>query len=169
MTMFTNGGSIVYHQIADLPGYGPVSFNSSGIANIVSLAGAESRGRLISYVQGCFTVVNATTGRVTEFKRTPECLFAHKVTTQGIVLVQTVKENESLFTQHQVAMAKEAQRMYEMMGVHHLKISVLSSRIIYFQMQQCLLKTLSDVRQSMVKIWCSTRENNKRQTATCYH
>jgi hypothetical protein len=116
MTMFTNGGSIVYHQIADLPGYGTVWFNSSGIANIVSLAEAESRGHTISYVQGCFKVINGSTGRVTEFKRTPEGLFAHKVTRKGIVLVQTVKENESLFTQRQVAMAKEAQCLYEMIG-----------------------------------------------------
>jgi hypothetical protein len=111
--MFTNRGWIVYHKIADLPGYGPVWFNSSGIANIVSLAEAESSGHITSYVQGCFKVVNATTGRVTKFIRTPEGLFVHKVTTQGIVLVKNVKENESLFTHCQVAMAKEAPRLYE--------------------------------------------------------
>ena len=36
LKMFTNGGSITYHHIAELPGYGNVWFNEEAIANIIS-------------------------------------------------------------------------------------------------------------------------------------
>jgi archaellum component FlaC len=35
LKMFTNGGSITYDHIADLPGYGTVCFNEKAVANII--------------------------------------------------------------------------------------------------------------------------------------
>jgi hypothetical protein len=90
ITMLPIGRWIVYNKIADCPEYGAVWFNSSGIANVVTMAEAESRGHLISDVSNCCKVAYSTTLCTTAFSGTTKSLFAHNLPIQRIALVRTV-------------------------------------------------------------------------------
>jgi hypothetical protein len=116
LVMSTNGGEIVYRQLADLPNFGTVWFNENAIANIISMSEAERKGHSISYSPGCLTLTNPKNGHHTEFRITPSGLYAYKNPIGGTSMVQTVQENEQLFTPRQVVMAQKAKELYEMIG-----------------------------------------------------
>ena len=116
LQMITNGGSITYTQQGDLEGYGAVWFNDKAIANIISMSEAERKGHKITYSPGCLKIINVMTKKETAFIVTKEGLYAHRVPINGISMVQTVKENEELFTLRQVGKARKARELYEMIG-----------------------------------------------------
>jgi hypothetical protein len=116
LKMVTNAGTIVYTKQADLPDYGTVWFNENSIANIISMSEAERKGHKISFTSGCITLTNATNSRKTDFKITAAGLYAFEILIDGSMLVQTVEENQQLFTQRQILQAKQARELYEMVG-----------------------------------------------------
>jgi hypothetical protein len=112
----TNGGEIIYRQIADLSNYGTVWFNENSIENIISMSEAEQKGHKISYSPGCLTLTNAKNGHNSEFQITPSGLYAYTVPLNGTAMVQTIRENEQLFTPRQVIQAQKARELYKMIG-----------------------------------------------------
>jgi hypothetical protein len=61
LRMTTNGGTIIYYQLADLPSYEMVWYNANSIANIISMSEAGQREHQISYSPGCFKLTNEET------------------------------------------------------------------------------------------------------------
>ena len=85
----TNGGTMICVQEGDLPGFGPVYFNPNGIANILSLAVVEARGRRITYdswLGGRFKVHNPDSGKVVDFCQLPSGLYVLKVCLNSCIL-----------------------------------------------------------------------------------
>jgi hypothetical protein len=116
LRMVTNGGEIIYKQQADLPDYGTVWFNENSIANIISMSEAERKGHKISYSPGCLTLTNAKNGHTTDFRITSSGLYAYNIPLKGTNMIQTVGENEHLFTPRQVILAQKARELYKMIG-----------------------------------------------------
>jgi hypothetical protein len=67
---------------------------------------AERKGHKISFTPGCITLTNATNGHKTDFKITPVGLYAFEIPIDGSMFVQTVEENQQLFTPRQILQAK---------------------------------------------------------------
>jgi hypothetical protein len=116
LKMMTNGGTILYTQQADLPGYGTVWFNENSIANIISMLEAERKGHKKFYSPGCLSLTNVESGCKTDFKITTAGLYASKIPIEGVEMLQTVEENQQMFTPRQIAQAKQARELYEMVG-----------------------------------------------------
>ena len=91
-------------------------FNDKAIANIISMSEAERKGHKISYSPGCLKIINVITKKETAFVVTKEGLYAHRVPITGISMIQTIKENEEIFTSRQVSKARKARELYEMIG-----------------------------------------------------
>lgn len=125
----TNAGVLSYTQEGMLPGYGWVYYNPDGIANIISMSVAESKGYHITYNThegGCFKVINPFTAKVTAFKKRNR-LFIHDVRNKGTCLVNTVEENKLAFTTTQYRKALETRNLYQMIGTpsaHDFKTNV---------------------------------------------
>ena len=89
-----------------LPKFGWVYYNPDGIANILSLAVVESRGRRITYdswAGGIFHVHNPDSGKIVSFHKLPSGLYVHdvKVPSHAMAFVETVEENKKVFTARQ--------------------------------------------------------------------
>ena len=98
LKMFTNGGSITYHHIADLPGYGTLWLNENAIANIISISEAKRKGYILLYLPECFNFKDKNGKNEMNFHLTNEGLYAFEVPRKGFGLIQTVHENERMFT-----------------------------------------------------------------------
>ena len=121
----------------DLPGFGPVYFNPEGIANILSMAVVESRGRRITYDSwdgGQFHVHNPENGKITSFHQLPSGLYVHdiKAPSPAMAFVETVDKNKKVFTARQFLRAKAARELYGMLGVPSTKdyIGAVSNKLI---------------------------------------
>ena len=108
----------------DLPGFGPVYFNPNRIANILSLAVVEARGRRMTYdswLGGRFKVHNPDSGKIIDFCQLPSGLYAHDTEAEKMpdahTFVETVEENKKVFTARQFIKAKAARELYGMVGV----------------------------------------------------
>ena len=102
----TNGGQMMCTLEGYLSGFGWVYFNPAGIANILSLAVVESRGRRITYdswAGGIFQLHNPDTGKIVSFHKLPSGLYVHDVKTpsHAMAFVGTVEENKEVFTARQ--------------------------------------------------------------------
>ena len=120
----TNGGTMICVLEGDLPGFGPVYFNPNGIANILSLAVVEARGRRITYdswLGGRFKVHNPDSRKIIDFCQLPSGLYAHDTEAEKMpdahTFVETVEENKKVFTARQFIKAKAARELYGMVGV----------------------------------------------------
>ena len=74
----TNGGQMECTLEGDLPGFGTVYYNHNGIANILSMAVVEARGRRITYDSwegGIFHVHNPDSEKITSFHQLPSELY----------------------------------------------------------------------------------------------
>ena len=118
----TNGGQMECTLEGDLPGFGAVYYNPEGIANILSMAVVESKGRRITYdswAGGMFHVHNPDSGKITSFHKLPSGLYVHdvKAPSPAMAFVETVDENKKVFTSRQFLKAKAARELYGMLGV----------------------------------------------------
>jgi hypothetical protein len=77
---------------------------------------AERKGHNISYSPECLPLTNVESGCNTDFKITTDGLYAFKIPIEGVEMVQTIKENHLMFTPRQIAEAKDASDLYEMVG-----------------------------------------------------
>jgi hypothetical protein len=93
-----------------------VWFNEDAIANIILMSEAERKGHIISYTVGCLKLQNPSSRKVTSFHLTPGGLYAFRVPSNSMSLVQTVAENGKFFTPRQIAQAKVARDLYAMIG-----------------------------------------------------
>ena len=132
ITIKTNGGKLVYTLEGDFPGFGTVWYNPEGIANILSMSCVEEDGHEVRYNNGVFTVTNNETLDVMAFSKLPNGLYAHRVQTTGMTLVQTVSENEQFYTPRQISRAKAARELYEMIGRPSLHdyLGVVNNRLL---------------------------------------
>ena len=91
--------------MGDLNNYGMVYYNHTGIANILSMARVEAKGRRITYDSwdgGCFRVHNLSSGKIIVFSQ-KKGLYVWdtripKLKNDGNSFVNTVDENKKQFT-----------------------------------------------------------------------
>ena len=78
MNIYCNTGLSSTNLIADLPGYGTVWFNASGIANILSLSKASEKFRItFDSMQGNTCTVHKNDGTCRQFVRSNRGLYYH--------------------------------------------------------------------------------------------
>jgi hypothetical protein len=77
---------------------------------------AERKGHKKFYSPGCLSLTNVESGCKTDFKITTAGLYAFKIPIEGVEMLQTVEENQQMFTPRQIAQAKQARKLYEMVG-----------------------------------------------------
>ena len=133
----TNGGQMMCTLEGFLPGFGWVYFNPTGIANILSLAVLESRGRRITYdswAGGTFHVHNPDSGKIVNFHKPPSGLYVHDVKTRShaIAFVDTIEENKKVFTARKFLQTKTTRELYGMIGVPSTKdyIGAVANKLI---------------------------------------
>ena len=122
----------------DLPGFGTVYYNPEGIANILSMAVVESKGRRITYDSwegGVFHVHNPDSGKITSFHQLPSGLYVHDTKSPlapAMAFVETIKENKKVFSSRQFLRAKAARELYGMLGVPSTKdyIGAITNKMI---------------------------------------
>jgi hypothetical protein len=123
--MSTNAGVRSVNRKANVPGFGEVWFDDDAIANIFGFANLVDKYRVTydSQEEDAF-IVHTENGRV-KFERTPEGLYAYRLTDsykkiltkQGECnLVDTVKENRMGLTKREFQRAVKARQLFHSIG-----------------------------------------------------
>ena len=134
MMLETNGGILTVNTVGDIPGYGTVWCHKDAITNIISMGQAVKSGKFeITLENDSFKMRNKETGKVTVFTLTDSGLYTAPVTCEDpckdcrsgsnndVAMVNTVKENESLYSKRQVDGARKARDLYRMIGCPSMK------------------------------------------------
>ena len=122
--MATNAGVRNVDKKANVPGFGEVWFDKEAIANIFGFADLAKKYRITydSQEEDAF-VVHTNEGKI-KFTKTPEGLYAYKLTgkykrhlkTEQNHLVDTVKENRMGLTTRQFQQAIKARELFHSLG-----------------------------------------------------
>jgi hypothetical protein len=127
--MKTNAGTKTMTLQGEVPGYDKVWYDPTQMANIFGFASLKDKHRITydSAREDAFHVHSAN-GTI-KFNRTPEGLYAYKPSDNYLKkiaatksngndanLLSTVKENREGYTQRQFERAKEARKLYRIMG-----------------------------------------------------
>jgi hypothetical protein len=137
MTIHCNAGKAVTSQVGELAGYGTVWYHPSGIANILSLARVREKGFKVQYddKNNIFLITNSD-GKTRTFQQSPRGLYYMDTATEtksettltalseydnrfvsnGMVLVNTVEENKSNFSQRDYLRAVQARKIMHTIG-----------------------------------------------------
>jgi hypothetical protein len=122
MNIKCNAGVTRTDKIGDLPGYGEVWFNEKGIANILLLSKVEEKYR-ITYdsADSKQFIVHKENGSVRKFTQSASGLFyldARKAKKEkdGTVLVNTVEDNKTKYTNAVYKQAVLARRLQNIIG-----------------------------------------------------
>ena len=104
MILQTNAGNKLTNHKAKVPNYGKVWFDNEGMANIFSFAKMEDTycNTYYSAVESAFNV--HTENGIIKFLRSAEGLYYYKPKYKtGTIMVQSVEDNKSFFTDNQVS------------------------------------------------------------------
>jgi len=123
------GGQLLVDQVGEIEDFGTAYHHPDAVANVLSFASVEDLGE-ITYSQqnSCFTV-SINKHRYT-FKRSTKgrsrnlyvCnLRQHAYGRFGIVCVQTVAENEALYTKREIGDARRARDLSRLLGYPSLQ------------------------------------------------
>jgi Zinc knuckle len=117
MTIHCNAGSVVMTMIGDLPGYGTVWYHPDGIANILSLSRAISKGHVVydSKKGNEFVLIKAG-GSKTVFKQSEQGLYYVDTAKEGSVFIYTVADNQFKYTSRELIRADAARRLQQIIG-----------------------------------------------------
>ena len=149
MTVGTNGGELLVNQEGTVPGYGQVYYNKNAIANVMSFADLEDRYH-VEYTKGKFRIT--TDQGPIEFRRegklyvfAPQYPFKLKKANMSMSqnLINSVEENERLFTTRQVERAKTARRLAHALGFPNTED--LRKAIKYNLIKDCPV-TIEDIK-----------------------
>jgi hypothetical protein len=106
--------------------------NEKAMANIISMSEAERKGHKLSCSPSFLKIINVRTKKETAFVVTKEGLYAHRVPIIRISMIQTIKENEEIFTSHQVSKARNARELYKMIGrpSYHDFVGIIQNNLL---------------------------------------
>jgi len=117
MTISTSAGNASTNLQATLPGLGNVWFDRKGVVNVLSLVLIEDK-YLITYdssVEPAF-IVHMRNGPL-KFRRSAEGLYYYRPDlNNGKILVQTINDNKSFYSNRQIACAKRAWELMHKLG-----------------------------------------------------
>ena len=151
--MHSNGGVSYVNKIANLPCYGVVWFDENSLANSLLLANVAKKFHVTydSKKGNQFVVYGSKNTLI--FKQCERGLYYHKVVLKPkqshatyVNFVQTVSENEQLYTPRQLERAKEAQCAYIMIG--RPSIHMFKSMIQQNMIRNCPINT-DDIKRAM--------------------
>jgi hypothetical protein len=118
MNIRCNAGVTRTNMVGDLEGYGTVWYNPKGIANILSLSQVEKKHRVTydSSAEKAF-IVHKEDGSERRFKQAKSGLFYLDTTKEvGTVLVNTVDDNKSRYTNRDYQRALLARKLQNTIG-----------------------------------------------------
>ena len=117
MDIHCNAGVTSTNLIGDLDGYGTVWYQPKGIANILSLTKVSEK-YLVTYNsrEGDAFVVHKEDGTTRTFKKSPRGLFFMDAATTGTLLVNTVAENKSKYSNRDYSQAVLARKIQQTIG-----------------------------------------------------
>jgi hypothetical protein len=119
MDIHCNAGVTTTRLVGDLPGYGTVWYQPNAIANILSLSRVRDHGYRITYdsTQGNEFRVTKPDGTVRIFKQSPRGLFyMDSQHNAAELLVTTVEDKRSKYTNRQYSQALLARKIQRMIG-----------------------------------------------------
>jgi len=117
MILQTNAGNKPTSHKAKDPNYCEVWFDIEGMANIFSFAKMEDK-YCITYDSAVDSAFNMhTENGIIKFRRSAEGLYYYKPNYKtGTLMVQTVEDNKSFFTDCQVSQAKRSSKLLHALG-----------------------------------------------------
>lgn len=131
LRIHSNGGFQDTYQVGDLPGFGTVWYNEGSLANILSMAAVRRICRITMDTQVEAAIyVHKANGQVIKFLESSNGLYYHDVRTfnqnepsppphpssHALAFMNTVAQNQSLYTRRQLLGADLAKRLYELVG-----------------------------------------------------
>jgi hypothetical protein len=125
MDIHCNAGVTSTNLMFDLPGYGTVWYHPNGIANILSLNKVKERYR-VTYdsTNGNAFVVHKGDGTPRTFQQLPRGLFYMDTATTGTLLVNTVAENKTSYTNCDYLKAVLAREIQKKIGQPSTRASI---------------------------------------------
>ena len=117
LSIHTQAGTTVTKMKGELDGYGPVWYCRDGIANILSLSNVKDKYR-ITYDSGSSNefVVHKKDGGERRFKESCRGLFYMDTKNKSAVLVSTVAENKSKYSNADYSRAVVARKLIKIIG-----------------------------------------------------
>jgi hypothetical protein len=90
--------------------------NPDSIDNIMSMSDANRKGHVVTCTLMCLDVINPITKKYMAFDVNENGLYTYTVPDSDAPLLQSVEENEKLFTPRQIAQARKARNLYQTTG-----------------------------------------------------
>jgi hypothetical protein len=117
MNIKCNAGVTRTSWVGDLPDYGQVWYNKAGIANILSLSKVEDKYRITydSADEKQF-IVHKDDGEKRCLKKANGLFYLNARETSGTVLVNTVEDNKSRYTNRDYTQATLARKLQNIIG-----------------------------------------------------
>jgi hypothetical protein len=117
MKVRCNAGERTTDMVGDLPGYGTVWYDPDSIANILSLKRVSEKYHVaFDSKRGSSFTVTKPDGKVFEFKQSVGGLYFHDTSKSSIVMVTTVSENKSRYTNEDYLNAVRARQIQVQIG-----------------------------------------------------
>jgi hypothetical protein len=120
MTIHCYAGTKTTSDVGNFPGYGDVWYHPTGIANILSLSRVRQKGFSVAYEskKNCFILTSPTGGRQI-FEQSPKGLYFLDTDVKqgpGTILVNTVAQNKSKFSERDFHRAVDARKLLSKIG-----------------------------------------------------
>ena len=112
-----NAGTATTDMIGDFKSYGTVWYHASGIANVLSLAKVKERFRVtFDSNKGNAFIVHKENGATRKFQQSKSGLYYSEMKNNEILLVNTVEENKSKYTNNDYLRAQLARKLQNTIG-----------------------------------------------------
>jgi len=134
LQLSTNGGELTTNNEAQVPGFGKVWFNNKAITNMFSFAEMEDKCRITCDSQKERAFIVHMPDKQVKFQHQPNGLYTtitqcdtgneedgNQNYRSATNLLNTVEENKSMYTDHQVAKAKRARELCHAVGTPSIK------------------------------------------------
>ena len=127
LELATNAGTQESNQVAEVPGYGTVWYDSRAIANIFGLCDLKQKYRVTYDSEHGDILAVHMEDKIIEFKSNSDGLYEYNVSdaylkevenkkTETSHVIETVAENKTGFTERQFQRAKAARELYHNVG-----------------------------------------------------
>jgi hypothetical protein len=131
MDIHCNAGVTTTNLVGDLPGYGEVWYHPNGIVNILSLARVKEKHRVTfdSYGKNKF-IVHKQDGTTRCFRQSRRGLYFLEANSTSTVLVNTVDDKKSNYTNRNYICATLARKLQNIIGRPSTRTFLRSSSTI---------------------------------------
>ena len=160
LKMITNGGEFTTQNKGTLKNYGDVWYDNKAVTNILSLANMVKKYR-VTYdsAKGDRFVVHKPDSLV-YFNRSKNGLYYHDTKQRDLCLLNTVKENETYYTQRQIERAKLTRKIYGMVGYPSIKD--FKNMVLQNLINNCPINTDESRKNIWIRYPCIKRKNCKK-------